>query len=492
MPARVVVVGLDAADPDLMCELAREGRLPHTAELLRGGPGMRVTNPDGVYVGAVWPTLSTGTSPGRHGRCWPGRLQPGTYQIRPFHPSDLGSELLWVPLARAGRRVAVVDVPHTQADPELGVTQVGEWGAHDPAVGFHASPPDLADDLVARFGRHPVRDCDHYGIEARHEELVRDLRVGIERKAELTRHLLDHGDWDLFFAVFGESHCVGHQCWHVHDRDHPRHDPALAGAMGDPIVDVYERLDAALGHVLAGAGRDAEVFVVLSHGMGPHYDGTFLLVDLLRRLELAWHRQPSAWATGRDRLAHAWNRIARRAGLRPPRTWLLDGSRPFVRAPNAGLCGAIRLNVVGREPAGVVAPGQEYEELCSALEAEFLSVVNVETGEPAVRRVLRPAELFDGPEVARMPDLLVEWRQESPIRSLASPTVGRLDGEFPGHRTGDHRRDGLLLRRGPTMAACPEESVDARDLAPTIHALLDVPVAHPEGRPLTPVGDPGA
>jgi len=257
--------------------------------------------------------------------------------------------------------------------------------------------------------------------------------------------------------------------------------------MGDPIADVYERLDAALGHVLAGVDRDAEVFVLLSHGMGPHHDGTFLLVDLLRRLESTWNRQPSTWATGRDRLAHGWNRVARRAGFRPRRTWLLDGSRPFFRAPNAALCGAIRVNVVGREPAGIVAPGQEYEGLCSALEAEIRTWVNVETGKPAVRRVLRPAQLFDGPEVGAMPDLFVEWQQENPIRSLASPTVGQVDGEYAGHRTGDHRRDGLLLRRGPTATPLGEDVVDARDLAATVSALLDVPVAHVEGRSLVPL-----
>jgi len=35
VPARVLVIGLDAADPRLMCELARDGRLPNIAALLR-------------------------------------------------------------------------------------------------------------------------------------------------------------------------------------------------------------------------------------------------------------------------------------------------------------------------------------------------------------------------------------------------------------------------------------------------------------------------
>ena len=477
MSARVLVVGLDAADPQLMCELARNGDLPNTAALLDAHPGQQVTNPDGLFVGAVWPTLYTGTSPGRHGRWWPGELHPGTYQIRPFEPSSMGAEPLWVTLAGAGRRVAVIDAPHAPTATHAGLTQLTDWGGHDLSSGFQASSSALADDIRARFGAHPIDDCDRYAATGQLEKLVRDMQIGVERKTELTCSLLDQADWDLFFAVFAEGHCAGHQCWHVHDHDHPKHDAAQAGVLGDPVVDVYQRLDGALGEVLARAGDEAEIFVLLSHGMGPHYDGTFMLTEILRRLEATWNRQPSAWATRRNRSRHAWNRIARRARLRPRRTWVLDGSRAFFRAPNAALCAAIRVNVAGREPAGTVAPGQEYEELCSALTTEFLSLVNVESGEPAVRRVLRPADIFDGPAVGQMPDLLVEWRQEHPIRSIVSPTIGRLDGSYSGHRTGDHRRDGMLLRRGPTASASTLTTIDAREIAPAVHALLDVPFA---------------
>jgi predicted AlkP superfamily phosphohydrolase/phosphomutase len=477
--ARVLVVGLDAADPRLMCELACNGDLANTAALLETNPGQRVINPDGLFVGAVWPTLYTGTSPGHHGRWWPGRLHPGTYQIRPFEPSAIGIEPLWLALARAGRRVAVIDAPHGPTGTDAGLTQLTDWGGHEPSpAGFQASSPALADDIRARFGSHPIDDCDRYGATGQLEQLVRDMRTGVERKTELTCSLLDQADWDLFFSVFTEAHCAGHQCWHLHDADHPRHDAAQAGILGDPLVDVYRRLDGALGEVLARAGDDSEVFVLLSHGMGPHYDATFMVTEILRRLESMWNREASTWATARDRCAHAWNRIARRAGLRPRGTWVLDGSRPFFRAPNAGLCAAVRINLIGREPAGTVAPGPEYDDLCSALSAEFLSLRNVETGEPAANRVLRSAEIYDGPYVGQMPDLLVEWRQEHPIRAVASPTIGKVEGAYTGHRTGDHRRDGLLLRRGPTASANATTTIDGREFAPTVHALLEVPFAY--------------
>jgi predicted AlkP superfamily phosphohydrolase/phosphomutase len=474
--AQVLVVGLDAVDPQVAQELAGAGKLPTIASLLATSGGQTLANPDGLFVGAVWPTLFTGTSPGRHGRWWPGHLKPGTYQVRPYDPAALAAETMWTSAARAGRRVAVIDAPHAPTIAHSGLTQLTDWGGHEPAPeGFVASTPELAEQILAEFGPHPVDDCDRYGRSGRIDQLVADLRTGVDRKTELACTLLDRADWDLFFATFTESHCAGHQCWHLHDPHHPKHDPAQVAELGDPIVDVYRRVDAALDEVLARVGAHTEVFVVLSHGMGPHYDGSSMLGEALRRLEVAWHREPSAWATGRNQARHAWNRVARKVGMRPPKTWMLDGSRPFFRAPNAGVCGAIRLNVAGREPDGVVAAGREYEDLCDALTTEFATWVNVETGGPAVRQVLRPEEIFDGPFVAQMPDLMVEWHQDDPIDGIASPTIGRVDGPYAGHRTGDHRRDGMLLRRGPTATATVTDAADARTVAPAILEALEVP-----------------
>ncbi len=66
--------------------------------------------------------------------------------------------------------------------------------------------------------------------------------------------------------VFTESHCVGHQCWHLHDVNHPAHDPAVLAEIGDPLRTVYAAIDAAIGDVLADAG-DAFVLLLDAHGM---------------------------------------------------------------------------------------------------------------------------------------------------------------------------------------------------------------------------------
>lgn len=53
----------------------------------------------------------------------------------------------------------------------------------------------------------------------------------------------------------------------------------------DPIRSVYRELDTAIGEHLALVEQDTTVFVLLSHGMGPRYEGSHLLHELLRLLD---------------------------------------------------------------------------------------------------------------------------------------------------------------------------------------------------------------
>jgi hypothetical protein len=100
--------------------------------------------------------------------------------------------------------------------------------------------------------------------------LLNGLLHGVKAKRKLNADLLADGDWDLFLTVFGESHAVGHQQWHLHDPAHPRfHPDSVRMVGGDPIVQIYSALDAALGETLSLVSRDATVLVLLSHGMGP-------------------------------------------------------------------------------------------------------------------------------------------------------------------------------------------------------------------------------
>ena len=503
---KVLVLGLDAADPGLLEAWARDGTLPTWRRLLDEGTSCTTMNPPGLYIGAVWPSLFTGVSPTRHRRYCYEQLRPGTYEVAPFHARDYGAPPFWTALGRAGRAVALVDVPKSPPpEPDVAL-HVVDWGTHDPSLsGFRTHPVALRGEIEGTHGADPVDLCDGYGtdlaaVRALNERLLRR----VETRARLGLDLFSRRTWDLFFLVFSESHCVGHHLWHVHDRSHARHDPGVRAAVGDPVENVYRRIDTALGRLLEAAGRDTCVVVLTSHGMGSHYDASFMLPDLLlamqgvrvdtgvvQRLERGWSLLPARMrALARPAVSRLRRRLSRQRaiGERPLGDVLRVPSISRLRyfaVPNNDVYGAIRLNLAGREPRGLVAPGAEAECVVEEIRSGLASFVNEETGEPILEAVRPIAELYPGEDTRDLPDLIVEWNRRSPIRRVRSTRHGALARDFPGVRSGDHRPDGLLVARGPGIGAgCRTDPVRSVDLPATIARLLGVFVPDLDGRPI--------
>jgi predicted AlkP superfamily phosphohydrolase/phosphomutase len=518
MSARVLLLAIDAGSRPLLEAWAAEGVLPTLRALMARGVVGATESVEGFFVGSTWPSFATGASPAEHGIHSLVQLRPGTYQLERSLASGLVAvEPFWSHLARAGRRVAILDVPLSVVSPGLNGIQMVEWGSHDAVGGFRTWPPDLARDVVARFGAHPLTgscDADHRSAED-HVALARRLVAGVRAKAALTRHYLARGDWDLFVQVFTEGHCAGHQCWHLHDPAHPGWDATAAAVAGDPIRDVYAAIDAAIGDVLGDVGRETLVVVLASHGMSHRVGAQFLLRDVLARLGVAapppppvverrgllWAVAAGGWACTPEPVRRVVRTARERAHRRAEaRRW----PRPLPAEVSAGRCfvvdnglvvGGVRLNLAGREPDGrldpAAAPG-----FCAQLARDLLDVEDADGG-AAVQRVMATDELYRGARRRYLPDLLVEWSQGRPLGSatvgggrgatvrLRSSRIGTVEGTNRYCRSGDHRRGGLFVAVGPDLApGRVAGTVSIMDFAPTLAGRLGVELPPAAGRPI--------
>lgn len=520
MSARVLFLEVDAGDRELVQGWAASGELPNFARLLREGLVGDADSVDGLFVGATWPSLYTGCNPANHGMHSLVQLARGSYDFVRCYPGEtLKREPFWDTLSRAGRRVAALDFPLSALSRDLNGIQSVEWGSHDANYGFCAAPAEFERDLRERFGLHPLTDScnrDHRRPEDFLE--LRDRLVrGARTKAALTTHYLRQERWDFFGQVFTESHCVGHQCWHLHDAAHPAHDPAVVAVTGDPMLEVYRAIDEGVGEILALADAQTTVIVLLGHRMAHKFGAQFLLPDVLVALGVAVRRGPPALAGVDAGLTRAWQALP--AGLRtllgtprararrwldaridtgpalPPSVTALDARRSPVFLMDSGFpASGLRLNLAGREPAGLVRP-EEAGALVERLRGELLALCHADTGEPAVRAVRRTSELYQGEHADLLPDLLVEWDDR---RYLGSATCGNPRGSEVSLRlaggavvtgvnrycrTGDHRREGLFMARGPGIRPGRlARRVSIMDFAPTFGALLDVPMPRVDGR----------
>ena len=501
-------LGLDAVDLDLAEEFAGAGVMPTLAALLEQGASVETLAPVGFFVGANWPTIYTGTTASRHGFTCAGEIRGGSYEPRYSGPID-DPPPVWQRLSDEGCRVVSLDAPHARIADQLNGVQLVEWGCHDRHAGTRSYPAERLEDINARYGAHPIgtvphAEREHYApcdfvhragdqrTAAENAALLDTMQQGVLAKRALSLDLLDEEDWDLFFAVFGEGHCTGHQFWHVHDEDHPWHDPTVRAHIGeDPLRRVYAMLDQTIGNHLERLDAECAAYVLLSHGMRAHYDGTQLLDPILWRLDQnASGYRHRGWlsraadvgmrnvpAAARATTFSAAANVRRRLAARVPLgyfdediPWL--GVRRWWAAPNDTVCGSVRLNLEQREPNGRIT-NDRYRATLGWLADRLAELVNVETGEAAVADVVFTDEQYERTPSDAFGDLIVEWNRAAPIETVWSPAVGVVRVPYEQWRTGDHHRRGLFLARGPGIAPGRRAGcMPVLDIAPTLAASL--------------------
>ncbi len=489
--ARVLVIGLDSAEPTLLDRWCDDGALPVLASLRKHGISGNTSTPAGFGNSVFWASLFTGVNPAKHGHYFHHQTYPGSYRSRFFHEDvDYRRQPFWCAASRNGRRVAVIDMVRGPLTPGINGVQLADWLAHDQMGQPRSSPDDLITTVIGHYGDDPIggNADEAFGEATDKTELCERLLQRVTVKADLSVDYLKKGPWDLFMTVFADPHDVGHQCWHIHDPTHPMHDPALAGRIGDPIKAVYVAIDAAIGRLADAVGPDAIVMVVAGPGMGPNYTANHLLEEILHRLEPRPPTVTDLMRSAYRRLLPTWakKQIAPRAEV--PVDALLSRDRgrrncyPVINNDNAG---AIRVNLVGREAAGRVRPGSDYEAYCDILTRRLLQLVNLGTGQPVVDEVVRIAHNFQGEHLDQLPDLVLIWNRDAPITAVGGPDIGVVRGRYAGVRTGDHTPRGAFYVSGPGMEPMHlADEASVMDIGMSICSWLGVTLADADGAPI--------
>jgi len=146
-----------------------------------------------------------------------------------------------------------------------------------------------------------------------------------------------------------------------------------------------------------------------------------------------------------------------------------------------GTFGNIVINVQGRESNGIVAPGAEYDALRDAIASALRELRDPATGRQIVAAVHRREDLFSGPQIERVPDLIVEFVDYAWLGkgNLKGRTEGIWDEvEIAGTDAayvGSHRHEGIVALAGPS-AAPGGLFASIADIAPTIQYLLGEPI----------------
>jgi predicted AlkP superfamily phosphohydrolase/phosphomutase len=284
---RVLLIGLDSADAELIERWADDGTMPALARLRREAVWRRLGTTAEIMHVSAWPTLYTGTTPGHHGMYHAYQVRAGLAGIHRTEPQWCGQPPFWRQLDEAGKRCVIFDAFMDYPLPDFRGVQILEYGTWTWFGEPGSTPRGLLGEMRRRFGRYPAPE--HADLVKVPDDPLRfrdQLVAGAAVKARITRALMEEQDWDLLFMTFGETHGAGHYLWHFGDENYPLQpqDAALRGV--NLVRDVYAGVDAAIATILEGADDNTTVIVTSADGMGPNYSGCHLMPELLHRMDL--------------------------------------------------------------------------------------------------------------------------------------------------------------------------------------------------------------
>ncbi len=488
---KTAIIGLDGATFDIIKPLARAGRLPVLARLMREGASapLRSTILPNSFPG--WASCTTGTSEGMHGVFSPFIKNAGKYSVRAMSGRDIMTRPIWDIITEQGGRSVVVNVPTTYPPEPINGLMVTGMLTPGPASDF-THPASLKSELLTAVPGYIIEPARLPDRHARAEL----FRRSIDRREQALRYLLDRGEWDFLMVVFSVLDRAQHDFWADMDPEHPRHDPRTPAEFRGFIHEIYERLDAAVGRLIEQLPAGVRVLVVSDHGFCSElYE--VRVNELLASRGLLAFKSP-ALRRSRAGVRSIKEKIARRIAPQSEGGSVLErkvhyGSAfldeidwPRTRAFFAQDKG-VWANLRGREESGIVSEA-DFESVIEESRAALLELESPFDGKPVFEIAMRRDEAFSGNWSGQMPDLVMVPRDDRYVYN-ERPSYGEIIVAADS-TTGTHSRDGIFIawgggiRSGDAFVAQP----DLRDVGPTALASLGLPLTRDmDGRPLVEI-----
>ena len=509
---KVVVFGIDGGSLKLIEEW--KDKLPNFRQIMEEGSYGELESTIPPLTCPAWPCMFTGKNPGKLGMYGFTTIRPGQQYELGMHSSvDYHSTSLWKILNDYGRDVGLLNVPMTFPPHKVSSFMVCGIGSPETWKSNYTYPPSLKnmlDKLVGGYEIFPPIGAPAVGREERYLSILSET---LDKRVKAAIYLMNHFSWDLFVCVFYVLDQVQHHFWHCMDENHPRHHTTK---YQNVIRDFYQKVDTAIGALLKEIPSGANILVVSDHGFGGMH-GNFAVNKWLEdnqflKFRGKFHKDKiNAVLYGTRELVLTYINIGllrfilrllpkalveKLAILNEQKNRLtelyknIDWSQ--TKAYGQGSAGMISVNLMGREPEGIVEPGEEYEETRNDIISRLKKLVNPQTGEALPIKVFKREEVYHGQYTSQAPDILflIDKYPQTIAVEGQSQWVDLSRSEYLGWM-GWHVQQGVFMAYGPDIKRERLSDLKIYDIAPTILHMLGVPVpGDVDGRVLTEIFKP--
>lgn len=288
--ARVILIGWDGADWQIIDHLLEEGKMPNLARLLKNGVRVRLKTIEPILSPVIWTTIATGVGPKRHGIIDFVATNTATGEKIPVTSNLRRSQALWNMISNAGLKVGVVGWlatwPAETVNGYLVSDRVASQSVDFSDSWVHLSegkvyPPGLWDRLEGkieypdRIGPDSLRfffdpgQMENLPSKRRAEEMLEGMKTILASSRTFTSMamLLRQQEPANFEAIYYRGiDRVSHLFMPYRAPLMEGIDPVEMEILGKVVDRFYQYQDSLLSVILDGVGEETAIILCSDHG----------------------------------------------------------------------------------------------------------------------------------------------------------------------------------------------------------------------------------
>jgi len=488
---KVMIVGLDGATFDIIKPWADKGELPTFKKLMKNGVWgpLQSTIPHATVP--AWASFATGCNPGKHGFYDFFKEKKNSYDltIEMFPSKATKKPMLWEILSKAGKKVAVINVPGTYPP-----QKVNGWvvtGMLTPPNTNFTYPKVFQKELFEKIGPYNVF---FKALSSKNPNiLLKDLKSTLDTRLKALEYLWNEKKPDFLMMVDNGTDRSEHEFWRFLDTKNPLYDTNETKKYGNPLLEYYKYVDKKLEKILDFIDYNTTLFLMSDHGQGScRYFvnlNIFLINEGLMKIKknifskIKYHLFKIGFTPknvyellrkiGIERYATDQTNIKRRLSVINKIFFSsqdIDWNK--TKAFASGVTGAITLNIKNRQPRGCLDFKNDYKKLRNEIieKLENLRYNN----EKIVKKAYKREEIYKGKYLENAPDIIAVPSSYYEFFGMHGFTFNKTVIPTFGN-SGSHRPYGIFLSYGYNIKKnFIVNDANILDISPTILKIFNI------------------
>ncbi len=488
---RAIIIGLDGATFNIIQPLINQKDLPFFQKLMYEGSYGVVNSNLPLNSASNWTSLFTGKNPGKHNIFDFLSYDNCSYQPKLINNQSLKSTLLWNTANRNHIQTILLNAPvASEPEPLNGIMVSGMLSASGKRYAF---PEKIATELNIQNYIIDSGFARNLNPEIYFDQITKTLL-----KQEVTfQRLIEKHPWQLAILTLNALGKAQHQFWHEQDK----------------LEALYMQLDAFLSNIFESLDKNTYFIIVSNHGFKPVTKKFFInewlweLGLLNKHITIHQTRLTDVYDLifkDAPNDQHFVTKFLAKTGITKdnihsvtpvfiaelikrlfpwsvkkyfPAEYLdivWDRTKAYFISTNVQ---GININLKGREPNGIVEPGEEYEQLRNQIISELYRLRDPYTFENVLEEIYRKEDLFHGEYLDAAPDIIFVPRKNDYYLDSGKRTcrlfIGSANDDYPIRAY--HEPKGIFFITGPGIKAGQKiPNIDIYDITPTVLHLLKI------------------